>query len=140
MAKLKKTLPKEFLDLCNTHSNVWTPEEIDECKQLLSGCEPDATPRGGKTTSLHLRNIPIEIVAWQIGRGADVNTPDTYGTPLFTHAGSGRYDVCKLLIDNGADVSALDYADKTALFTAADRGQVEVVKLLLEKGANPDHR
>ena len=53
MAKLKKTLPKEFLDMCNTHSNVWTSEEIDECKQLLSGSEPDATPRGGKTTSLH---------------------------------------------------------------------------------------
>ena len=53
MVKLKKTLPKEFLDMCNTHSNVWTSEEIDECKQLLSGSEPDATPRGGKTTSLH---------------------------------------------------------------------------------------
>ena len=36
MAKLKKTLPKEFLDMCNTHSNVWTSEEIDECKQLLN--------------------------------------------------------------------------------------------------------
>ena len=140
MAKLKKTLPKEAIELLKKMP-PWSPEEIEKCKELLSDCDPDATERGGyKETVLHQIFVPIEIVQWQIGRGADVNAPNTYGTPLFKHARSGHYDICKLLLDNNADPEAKDYADKTPLYSAADGGHTEIVKLLLERGADPEHR
>ena len=139
MAKLKKTLPKEFSELCS--KMIWSPEDIEAGQQLLSACEPDATERGGyKETALHMLFIPIEIVKWQVERGADVNAPNTYGTPLFVHAGRGNYEICRYLIENGADVSAEDYEGKTPLFNAADKGHADIVRLLLESGADPLHR
>ena len=139
MSKLKKTLPKEYIEI-SKKMPPWSAEDIEKCKELLSECEPDATERGGyKETVLHNIFVPIEIVQWQIERGADVNAPNTYGTPLFKHARSGHYDICKLLLDNYADPEARDYADKTPLYSAADGGHIEIVKLLLERGADPDH-
>ncbi len=140
MAKLKKTLPKEVMELLKKMP-PWAAEETEKCKELLSDCEPDATERGGyKETVLHQFFVPFEIVQWQIERGADVNAPNTYGTPLFKHARSGHYDICKLLLDNHADPEAKDYAGKTPLHAAADGGHIEIVKLLLENGADPKHR
>lgn len=141
MAKLKKTLPTDLGRFCLNHAGDWCEPLIEKLKEMLSECEPDATSRGGqKITALHIANMPIEAVAWQIERGANVNAPYTYGTPLYVHAEKGHYDICKLLLDKGGDISAVDYAGKTPLFAAADGGHVEVVKLLLENGADPHHR
>ena len=141
MAKLKKTLPNELGRFCMNHERDWCEPLIEKLKEMLSECEPDATPRGASNeTVLHFTNIPVEIVAWQIGRGATVDAPHTYGTPLLKHARKGNYDICKLLIEKGADVNAENYESATPLFAAADGGRVEVVKLLLENGADPNHR
>lgn len=141
MAKLKKTLPNDLGRFCMNHERDWCEPLIEKLKEMLSECEPDATPRGASNeTVLHFTNIPVEIVAWQIGRGATVDAPHTYGTPLLKHARKGNYDICKLLIEKGADVNAENYESATPLFAAADGGRVEVVKLLLENGADPNLR
>lgn len=141
MAKLKKTLPNDLAGFCANHSLDWCEPVIEQLKEMLSECEPDATPRGGnKYTLLHYTNIPVEIVAWQIERGATVDAPHVHGTPLLKHARKGNYDICKLLIEKGADVNAENYENATPLFAAADGGHPEVVKLLLENGADPNHR
>ena len=89
MSTLKKKIPDEFTDLCYGKSNKpWPPEEIDRCKAILSECELDATYAGSyKYTALHQTSLPLEIVEWLVERGADVNAPNTYGTPLYNHAG-----------------------------------------------------
>lgn len=139
MAKLRMTLPKEFQDFCYTRPYKWTEQDIEQCKKLLEPCHPDARKRGGyKETALHCY-VPFEIAEWLIERGADVNISNTYGTPLFKHAGVGHYDICKLFLKHGADVSIEDYAGQTALFNAADNGHYDVVELLLEHGADPCH-
>ena len=136
MTKLKKTLPNDLARFCMNHERDWCEPIIEKLKEMLSECEPDATTRGGnKYTVLHYTNIPVEIVAWQIERGATVDAPHTYGTPLFAHARKGNFDICKLLIEKGADVNAENYENATPLFAAADGGKVEVIKLLLENGA-----
>ena len=141
MTKLKKTLPNDLARFCMNHERDWCEPIIEKLKEMLSECEPDATTRGGnKYTVLHYTNIPVEIVAWQIERGATVDAPHTYGTPLFAHARKGNFDICKLLIEKGADVNAENYENATPLFAAADGGKVEVIKLLLENGADPNHR
>ena len=139
MAKLKKTLPKEFVDYCFEHGNIWTAEDIDKCKEMLEPCEPDARERGTYNyTALH-KYIPLELAEWLIDRGADVNAEQTYGTPIFNHARVGDYDICELLIKHGANLNAFDYMEQTPLFAAADGGHADIVKLFLDNGADPKH-
>ena len=84
MTKLKKTLPNDLARFCMNHERDWCEPIIEKLKEMLSECEPDATTRGGnKYTVLHYTNIPVEIVAWQIERGATVDAPHTYGTQRF---------------------------------------------------------
>lgn len=57
-------------------------------------------------------------------------------TPLHTAALHGYNDVCHLLLDKGADVSAKDRTGCTPLHDAAGRGHEALVRLLLEHGAD----
>lgn len=139
MAKLRMSLPKEFKNFYNTRPYKWTEQDIAQCKKLLEPCHPNARERGGyKETALHYY-VPFEIAEWLIERGADVNIANTYGTPLFKHAGVGHYDICNLFLEHGADISIENYAGETALFYAADKGHSRVVELFLEHGADPCH-
>ena len=57
-------------------------------------------------------------------------------TPLARAANNGHYQTCKFLIEQGAEVDALDIGDNTALHWAAMRCNVEIVNLLLQNGAD----
>ncbi len=139
MPKLRKTLPKEFTDFCFKHVMHWTSEDMEQCKTMLEPCDPNACERGGyKETALH-KHIPLELVEWLVARGADVNAPNTYGTPIFEHAYVGNYEICKFLVEHGADLNVANYAGHTVLFSAAAGGNCDIVRLLLEYGADPCH-
>lgn len=78
-------------------------------------------------------------------QGADANAVDDRGgSPLRTAAGKGCLDICKLLIEAGADVNAYHpKQQKSVLAEAASRtfpiGQsAKVVTFLLSRGAKPD--
>ena len=43
---------------------------------------------------------------------------------------------CELLLDNGADIEAVDYRGRSPLFIAAELDRSVSAKLLLERGAN----
>ena len=58
------------------------------------------------------------------------------GTLLMLAAHKGHTEIAKLLLNNGADVNALDYYNNTALALAAREGHVDTVKLLLDHDAN----
>lgn len=119
----------------------WSAESIEECKRMLAPCDANARDRGGyKETALH-KYIPLEIVEWLVERGADVNAANTYGTPLFEHAGRGEYEICRFLIEHGADVNITAHAGHTALFNAVSgvNCNTDIVRLLLAHGADPCH-
>lgn len=101
---------------------------------------------------LELKNAqswtPMHMAAWQdrqdavavlLKRGAALETRDDDGhTALILCAwGLGRDQpaTCRILIDAGADVNAIDKRGDSALFVAAMYGNREVVDLLLEQGA-----
>ncbi|MFS4466272.1 ankyrin repeat domain-containing protein [Maribacter sp. 2210JD10-5] len=47
-----------------------------------------------------------------------------------------NYELCKMLLNNGADVNATQMQNVTALHSAVHRGNLELVKLLIENGAS----
>lgn len=56
-------------------------------------------------------------------------------TPLMLAADLGYQDIVKFLLENKADVNALDSLNTPALFYAARKGHLEIVRLLLNYGA-----
>ena len=57
-------------------------------------------------------------------------------TALHLAAANGHVDVVKVLIQNGADVNAVDEYKFTALHLAARHGHVDIAKVLIENGAD----
>ena len=71
--------------------------------------------------------------------GIDVNTrSESLLTPLHIAAQKNHKEICNLLIDNGADLYAVDSHGNNALHIAAKSGRSEIVKLLLSRGMDVD--
>jgi ankyrin repeat protein len=69
----------------------------------------------------------------------DVNRRGVFGnTPLKIAAVRGDLEATRVLLDNGADVNALQEDVCTALHYGASFGHSDVVALLLERGAAVD--
>ena len=61
-------------------------------------------------------------------------------TCLHAAAASGHLDICRLLIDKGAQVEAKDGTGCAPLHFAAIQGHVEIVRLLCDRGADVEAR
>jgi len=70
--------------------------------------------------------------------GADVNSQEgpQKSTPLHVASRCGYAKMCKLLLENGADVNAGDGNLETPLMRAVEGGHVDIVCLLLERGSD----
>lgn len=77
-----------------------------------------------------------------IARGADVNELDPNGdAPLVMAAYLGHTEIVRLLLDAGADVTAVDPGMKaTALHAAAYAGRTDAARLLIEHGIDIDRQ
>ena len=107
-----------------------------ECMQLLieKGATINTKNKIDETPlmwSLH----DLEKAKLLIQNGADINAKAKSGnTPLLIAAvGASRYDAVKMLLDKGADVSALNNKKENALMRAALFGDTETISLLLSK-------
>ncbi|XP_014767550.1 ankyrin repeat domain-containing protein 39 [Octopus bimaculoides] len=71
--------------------------------------------------------------------GCTANATDTSGyTPLHYASRSGHLEICKLLVEHGANVNCTTASGlATPLHRAAYSGHSSVVKFLLDKGADP---
>ena len=81
----------------------------------------------------------IEYV--RTGKLKPIDCEDEHGTtPLQYAAFRGHYDLCKLLIERGANVNAKSHDQGySALMFAAISNHVQVVRLLLDYDADPDY-
>jgi hypothetical protein len=70
-----------------------------------------------------------------------VNSKDSKGnTPLHHAVIKGNEEIGLFLIDNGADVDAVNGSGSTPLMIAIDRSRTGIARLLIEKGADIDRR
>lgn len=81
----------------------------------------------------------INIIKGLIARGATVNDPGDFATPLHAAAWAGKVEIIELLVKEGANLKArTKHTGETALHSAARTGRIEAMKLLLELGAEVD--
>ncbi|HEU4858508.1 MAG TPA: ankyrin repeat domain-containing protein [Chitinophagaceae bacterium] len=108
-----------------------------DCMQLLigKGCNVNAK-NGLDETALMWAVHDLEKMKLLIQHGADVNTKARTGNTalLIASVGHGKYDAVKLLLDKGADASALNNKKENALIRAALFGDTATISLLLGKG------
>jgi ankyrin repeat protein len=74
-----------------------------------------------------------------LDKGADVNSKTRYNqTPLFFACDRGNFEIAKLLIDHGADLSIKDnFYGATPLTWALEKKNKEITVLLISKGVDP---
>ncbi|SCN88121.1 related to ankyrin [Fusarium fujikuroi] len=114
----------------------------DAASFLLSkGVDPNVVGISGTCTALGLaleKVVSLSTVQLLIQRGADVNRPSMWGTPLEQAARDSRqndhFERCRLLLAAGADVNAS--TGSTALEIAVTRNMLGLAKLLIEAGAD----
>lgn len=83
-----------------------------------------------------------DLIEIALTTGANPNRKCRYQgvshTPIVAAARTGDTDICKRLIEAGADVNKAQSNSETALANAALLGDVAMVQLLLSKGADPN--
>ncbi len=87
------------------------------------------------TFAAHLGSL--NAVKALLAAGADLEKSSTGQTPLHAAAGTGKVDILKLLLDNGARMDTrIKRNGFTVLHTAVAKGSVYATELLLERGAD----
>jgi ankyrin repeat protein len=73
-----------------------------------------------------------------VNQGADVNckSRDEQFTALMWASRKGNLEMITFLLDNGADIEAVQHIGRTALMHACEKGQLNAVELLLKRGAD----
>lgn len=78
----------------------------------------------------------IQMMNLLIDKGANVNLSNPKGNTALHYAAAFSYDATALLINKGADFSALNRWNENPCFWAAQNNQLKTLKLLLDKGAD----
>ncbi|XP_018022689.1 protein fem-1 homolog C [Hyalella azteca] len=78
----------------------------------------------------------ISVVKFLVESGADVQKSNFNGGTCLINSVQ-NVELCKILLDHGANINAKDIKSKTALHYAIEEHRLETVKLLIKRGADP---
>ncbi|XP_074646013.1 uncharacterized protein LOC141902265 [Tubulanus polymorphus] len=72
-----------------------------------------------------------------ISTGADLNCIKHRTTPLICAAKTGNIQICRLLVENGADINQTDdWGEETALRSAISCGNIDLIRYLIQNGSD----
>ncbi|MCC8483166.1 MAG: ankyrin repeat domain-containing protein [Rickettsia endosymbiont of Labidopullus appendiculatus] len=113
-------------------------EHWEAVKLLLEGAEGKIGFLSNKALCQVVSANQLDILKLLIEQGGvDVNAKDGDGRTILHHVvKTGKLDMTKLLLDNGADIDAIDRLDNTCLDYAAQGHQEKLFQLLINCGAN----
>ncbi len=94
---------------------------------------------GDSESALHFFAVEnqVEIVRWLLTHRANPNGIAEDDSPLHGAAQLGHEDICRDLLEAGADPNRVDSLEETALHKASAGGYTAVIQLLLDSGADP---
>ena len=111
--------------------------DVEDAKGRTALCNA-AAQGAANTARLLLQGIAAETKHGRGIPGANPNHADHQGlAPLHFACAAGHAELAGVLLDNGADIDAVDGAGGTPLTHACDALSTTCVDLLLERGANP---
>lgn len=120
----------------------WATQQGDvEMMKLLvkHGAELNAADENGITPLFNASGEgDVDVVEHLLRLGADPNAITQMGTSLHNACAYAHEGVAQLLIENGANVNAVDEEGRTPLFDAVGSGSLNLVQLLLSNGAFVD--
>ena len=110
---------------------------LDDQPELLAAYSHDGW------TSLHLAAHfgQLQVVDLLLARGAEVDarsTNDLANTALHAALAGGSWATARRLVEQGADVNAVETGGYMPLHQAADLGDAEMARFLVERGALTD--
>uniref|UniRef100_A0A7S3UGN9 MYND-type domain-containing protein n=1 Tax=Picocystis salinarum TaxID=88271 RepID=A0A7S3UGN9_9CHLO len=120
--------------------------EAFQRQQKRTGKKRVATP--GASLYIARRGTPLHVCAAAsragiakhlvCDAGADVRSQEgpQKSTALHIASRCGNLKICKLLLDNGADVNARDKNSETPLMRAVEGGHLDIACILIERGSN----
>lgn len=89
-----------------------------------------------------LKRGDLKLVELMLNNGFDANIRRTVRHPTALHIAVflGRADIVKVLLDHGADISAVEHNGYNALQRAVHKNHVEIALLLIERGSPLLHK
>ena len=103
---------------------------------------PTDTERGSQTVQLYraIRSMDLCLVVELVKCGADIHAKLDKNWTLwhFAARASSCGPLIELLLENGANIDALDPQGRTVLYDACYHRRTSLVKLLLARGADPE--
>ena len=104
-----------------SRSDLESVKYFEKCGKIFNGIDLINAVKGGN----------IEVIKYLLDKGVDVNTIGEYETTPLKTALKGKYDILKLLIDNGADIP--ENILENAVYASKKN-----TKLLIDSGAKTD--
>lgn len=130
MAKKKKTLPKDIVDIIDS-------KNFEAFKKIFETSDINARGGYGKTTALSIYRIPNNYVRWLVENGADIEAVDNYQRTALHEQASLRGGDISVFLELGANIHAVDtYGDTPLHFASGSGFNPEAVKLLIAHGAD----
>jgi ankyrin repeat protein len=108
---------------------------------LKKGAKVDSRNKSGQTALMWCTNEKDKM-ALLLKYGADINARSNTGNTVLHIASVGvnKYEIVKFLLDNGADVLAVNQRKETVLMRAAMFGDTATISLLLRNGIDINAR
>lgn len=104
-----------------SRSDLESVKYFEKCGKIFNGIDLINAVKGGN----------IEVIKYLLDKDVDVNTIGEYETTPLKTALKGKYDILKLLIDNGADIPE-------SILENAVYASKKNTKLLIDSGAKTD--
>eukprot|EP00823_Brevimastigomonas_motovehiculus_P002926 TRINITY_DN1743_c0_g1_i1.p1 TRINITY_DN1743_c0_g1~~TRINITY_DN1743_c0_g1_i1.p1 ORF type:complete len:384 (-),score=94.23 TRINITY_DN1743_c0_g1_i1:328-1479(-) len=110
--------------------------DSDEKENSLAARQPEFIDAVKKGDYSKIKRV-LDQITNELDKVTIVNFPisQSGSTALFTACWEGQYDICQLLILNGAKINWVNVRGNTALHMAVEQNHPKIAELLLQNGA-----
>lgn len=132
----------DHVNIAEAIKNDSVPALIDEYMAKVKNINDILIHNDRGETMLHVavRNGASKVVAFLVGRGADLNVQNIVGdTPLHLGARYNKSNIVYALLNYGANINIVNNNNEVPLNDAVKDGSIEMLRILAHNGGNIYH-